>query len=421
MNNHNLNIAVIGLGYVGLPLVVELSKHFRVIGFDTSEKRINELKNSIDVTLELEKEFLESANSSGSILFSSNEDDISKANFYIVTVPTPIDIFKVPDLSPITKATEMIGRHLSSGDVVVYESTVYPGVTEEVCAPILERESGLIFNEGFFCGYSPERINPGDRKHTLTSIVKIVSGSNPSTTNLIDRVYNKIIAAGTYPVNSIKVAEAAKVIENIQRDVNIALINELAMIFQDLGIDTKDVLKASSTKWNFLPFHPGLVGGHCIGVDPYYLTYKAHSMGINPELILAGRRINDSMPRFVANLIIKLLIKTGINIKSSRLLIYGITFKPNCPDTRNTKVVDLIQELSSFGCSVDVVDPYADIETVKQEYNIDIKSLNSIKKDAYDCFVYAVDHLAFKDVYFNYEEELVFDVTCSLPNCPNTI
>lgn len=419
--NSQFNIAVIGLGYVGLPLAIEFSKKYKVIGYDISEKRINDLNHFIDRTDEVSKNALSESISSGNIKFTSGVDSIKESNFYIVTVPTPIDSYKVPDLNPVKQASALVGQCLKKNDIVVFESTVFPGVTEEICAPILEKESGLNFNKDFFCGYSPERINPGDKEHTLTSIVKITSGSTSEAAKIIDDLYKTIIDAGTFLVKSIKIAESAKVIENIQRDVNIALINELSTIFKTMNIPTSEVLRASSTKWNFLSFHPGLVGGHCIGVDPYYLTYKANSLGLNPELILASRRINDGMPHFVASSVIKLMIRNGVSVKNAKILIYGITFKANCPDTRNTKVVDLINELSSFGCEIDVIDPCADDEVVMNEYNIRIHDQETINFKEYDCLVYAVNHKEFKDISFNYEKELVFDITSTLLDCPNSM
>lgn len=419
--NSQFNIAVIGLGYVGLPLAIEFSKKYKVVGFDISEKRINDLNNFIDRTDEVSQNALSESISSGNIKFTAGVDSIKESNFYIVTVPTPIDTYKVPDLKPVKKASALVGQFLKKNDIVVFESTVFPGVTEEICAPILEKESGLNFNKDFFCGYSPERINPGDKEHTLTSIVKITSGSTSEAAKRIDGLYKTIIDAGTFLVQSIKIAESAKVIENIQRDVNIALINELSTIFKTMNIPTSEVLKASSTKWNFLNFHPGLVGGHCIGVDPYYLTYKANSLGLNPELILASRRINDGMPHFVASSVIKLMIRNGVSVKNAKILIYGITFKANCPDTRNTKVVDLINELSSFGCDIDVIDPCADHEVVLNECNIRIHDQETINSKEYDCLIYAVNHKEFKDISFNYEKELVFDITSTLLDCPNSM
>ena len=385
-------IAVIGLGYVGLPLAVEFGKRRRVIGFDINAKRIEELRNGKDRTHEVEREELTSA---GKLTFTSQLEDISSASIYIVTVPTPIDEFKKPDLEPLRSASKTVGKVLSEGDIVIYESTVYPGCTEEVCVPILERESGLAFNKGFFCGYSPERINPGDKVHRLANISKVTSGSTESTATEVDALYREIITAGTHLASSIKVAEAAKVIENAQRDLNIAFVNELSLIFDKLGIDTTEVLDAAGTKWNFLPFRPGLVGGHCIGVDPYYLTYKAESLGHHPQVILAGRRINDNMGVHVANSVVKLMNRNGNPIKGSRVLVLGITFKENCPDIRNSKVIDVIRELQEFGIEVDVYDPHAESEEVEHEYGI---QLTEQPDGPYNAVVLAVSHREFADL-----------------------
>src|SRR5574344_1475120 len=364
----NSKIAVIGLGYVGLPLAHAFSEKYEVVGFDISKWRIDELSSGYDRTLELSKEQVNEAIKNG-MKFSLDINDIKDCNIYIVTVPTPIDKNKRPDLTPLIKASETVGKVLKKGDIVIYESTVYPGATEEECVPVLEKFSGLKFNRDFFCGYSPERINPGDKEHTLTKILKITSGSTPLTAKKVDELYKSIIKAGTHLASSIKVAEAAKVIENTQRDVNIALINELAMIFDLMDINTQDVIEAAATKWNFIKLFPGLVGGHCIGVDPYYLTHKAQAVGYNPEVILSGRRINDNMGIYVANKVIKLMIQKNKKIKHSRILILGITFKENCPDIRNSRVIDVIKELREFGCGIDVYDPWADAEAVKHEYN----------------------------------------------------
>ncbi len=395
----NKKIAIIGLGYVGLPLAVAFSEKYPVIGFDIARWRINELNKGYDRTLEVEEEELKEAISRG-IKFTDKLEDIKEANVYIVTVPTPIDKNKNPDLTPLKKASESIGKILKKGDIVIYESTVYPGCTEEVCVPILEKESGLKFNKDFFVGYSPERINPGDKEHTVKKILKVTSGSTPEIAKEIDKMYASIIEAGTHLAPSIKVAEAAKVIENTQRDVNISFVNELALIFDRLGIDTKEVLEAAGTKWNFLKFTPGLVGGHCIGVDPYYLTYKAQEVGYYPEVILSGRRINDNMGIFVANKLIKLMIKKGHTIKGSKVLVLGITFKENCPDIRNSRVIDVVRELEEFGCNVDVYDPWADKEEVKREYGIELK--DNINMNDYDGVVLAVSHKEFKEL----EEDL---------------
>ncbi|WP_055447269.1 nucleotide sugar dehydrogenase [Lacinutrix mariniflava] len=407
-------IAIIGLGYVGLPLAVEFAKkEFAVIGFDINETRINELKVNRDHTLEVSSEALENVNT---LVFTNNEADLKSANVYIVTVPTPITKHKSPDLTPIIKASETIAKALKKGDIVIYESTVYPGCTEEVCAPILATKSGLVFNKDFFCGYSPERINPGDKKHTISKIIKVTSGSTPEIANVVDNLYNTIITAGTHKTSSIKVAEAAKVIENTQRDLNIAFINELAIIFDKLDIDTTQVLAAAKTKWNFLPFTPGLVGGHCIGVDPYYLTHKAESVGYHPEVILAGRRINSNMGMFVANKLIKLLALNGNEIKGAKVLVMGITFKEDCPDIRNTGVINVINELKEFGLNVDVYDSFANKEEVKKEYDIDLIPEITEK---YNAIVLAVKHNKFNAL--NWEkiinkDTVVFDLKGFLPD-----
>jgi len=417
INLKELKISVVGLGYVGLPLAVEFSKKFPVLGFDLSVKRIEELNNKIDKTNELSTDALERAMSKdGNLKISSSQSDISSSNFIIVTVPTPIDDYKVPDLSFIIGACEMIGQNLNKNDIVIFESTVFPGATEEVCVPILESQSGLKFNKDFFCGYSPERINPGDKEHTISSIVKVTSGSTPQAAELINKAYSEIIHAGTFLASSIKVAEAAKVIENIQRDVNIALANELAILFERMNISTKEVLQAAGTKWNFLKFKPGLVGGHCIGVDPYYMTYKANSLGLNPELILAGRRINDGMPEFVASQIIKSMISININVKSSKILVLGITFKENCPDIRNTKVLNLINELQDYGCSIDVADPQADPQEVSVNYGINLLPNNiDYNLPEYDFIIFAVPHHEFKSIKFSQSDLLkTYDITSTL-------
>ncbi len=398
----SIKIAVIGLGYVGLPLAVEFAKENKVVGFDINEERVDELMNCIDRTLETTSEELkEVIKGDSTLVCTTSLGEIKDSNFYIVTVPTPIDAHKNPDLTPVIKATETVAKVLKKGDIVVYESTVYPGCTEEICVPLLENGSGLKFNDGFYCGYSPERINPGDKVHTLTTIKKIISGSTPEIADKIDNIYKSIIKAGTHKASSIKVAEAAKVIENSQRDINIAFVNELALIFDKIGIDTIDVLKAAGTKWNFLPFTPGLVGGHCIGVDPYYLTYKAESVGYNPQVILSGRRINDNMGMVVANKVVKLMIQKGTQIKDSNILLLGITFKENCPDIRNSKVIDVYNELRDFNCNIDVYDPWADSNEVKHEYNIDLKDINDIKNKKYDGIVLAVAHKEFYKLNIN--------------------
>ena len=386
-------IALIGLGYVGLPLAVEFGKKMETVGFDINQSRIDELKAGKDSTLEVEPEVLARAEK---LTFTSDPGQIGHCTIYIVTVPTPIDQHKRPDLTPLIKSSETVGRLLNKGDLVVYESTVYPGATEEVCVPILERQSGLQFNHDFFCGYSPERINPGDKEHRVTTIKKVTSGSTPETAERVDELYRQIITAGTYRASSIKVAEAAKVIENTQRDVNIALINELALIFNKLNIDTEEVLKAAGTKWNFLPFRPGLVGGHCIGVDPYYLTHKATEVGYHPEMILAGGRLNDGMGRYVAEQVTKLMTRQRIHVVDSKVLVMGLTFKENCPDLRNTRVVDLIEELQSFNCSVDVYDPWVDGEEATSEYGI--VPISTPQESHYSAIVVAVAHKEFVEM-----------------------
>lgn len=380
-----LKIAIIGLGYVGLPLAVEFGKKVPVVGFDIHQKRIDELKSGQDHTLEVSKEELAQASQ---LSYSANLEDLKNCNFFIVTVPTPIDEFKQPDLSPLVKASNSIGQVLKAGDVVVYESTVYPGATEETCIPVLEKVSGLRFNQDFFAGYSPERINPGDKLHRVTNILKITSGSTPEVADFVDQVYNLVIEAGTHKASSIKVAEAAKVIENTQRDVNIALINELAIIFNKMGIDTEAVLQAAGTKWNFLPFRPGLVGGHCIGVDPYYLTHKAQSIGYHPEIILAGRRLNDSMGAYVVTQLVKAMIQKKIQVQGAKVLVLGLSFKENCPDIRNTKIIDIVNELNEYHMDVDVYDPWVDTEEAVHEYAI--TPVQAVNKDTYDAVILAV-------------------------------
>lgn len=398
-------IAIIGLGYVGLPLAVEFSKKYKVTGFDIYQERIDELSQGHDRTLELNedqlKEVLPSFNenlSDNYLHLTSSVEELKSCNIFIVTVPTPIDEHKRPDLTPLIKASQSVAKALKKDDIVIYESTVYPGATEEECVPVLEKISGLKFNEDFYCGYSPERINPGDKKHTVTKILKVTSGSTPETAQTVDKLYKSIITAGTHLAPSIKVAEAAKVIENSQRDINIAFVNELAMIFNKLGIDTGAVLEAAGTKWNFLPFRPGLVGGHCIGVDPYYLTHKAQEIGYNPEIILSGRRLNDNMGIYVANQVIKLMIKKGHTIEGSKVLVLGITFKENCPDIRNSRVIDVIKELQEFGCDVKVSDPWADKNEVKKEYGLDLKENLPSDTNSYDAIVLTVAHDEFKNL-----------------------
>lgn len=400
-------IAVIGLGYVGLPLAHAFSEKYEVVGFDIYQKRVDELNNGFDTTLELEESQVKEALKNG-IKFTTDTNDIKDCNIYIVTVPTPIDKNKRPDLTPLLKASATIGSVLKKNDIVIYESTVYPGATEEDCVPVLEEKSQLKFNEDFFCGYSPERINPGDKKHTVTKILKVTSGSTPETAKTVNELYASVITAGTHLAPNIKVAEAAKVIENSQRDINIAFVNELAIIFNKLKIDTNEVLKAAGTKWNFLPFVPGLVGGHCIGVDPYYLTHKAQELGYNPEIILAGRRLNDNMGIYVANQVIKLLIKKGHKVEGSKVLVLGITFKENCPDIRNSRVIDVITELQEFGCKVDVLDPWADAKEVKQEYNIELQKDADVSH--YEAIVLAVSHNEFKDLDMTKTQAVVYDI-----------
>lgn len=391
MPTQDMKLAVIGLGYVGLPLAVEFGKKRSVIGFDINQQRIKELIAGEDRTLEVENADLQAAKY---LHFTDEADELAAANVFIVTVPTPIDEFKQPQLAPLERASETIGKVLKPGDIVIYESTVFPGATESVCVPILESVSGLQFNEEFFVGYSPERINPGDKKNRLPGIVKVTSGSTPEIAERIDQLYAEIITAGTHKAPSIKVAEAAKVIENTQRDVNIALINELALIFNRLNIDTEDVLEAAGTKWNFLPFRPGLVGGHCIGVDPYYLTHKAQSIGYHPEIILAGRRLNDGMGSYVASQLIKAMLKECIQVQGARVLVMGLSFKENCPDLRNTRVIDIIQELLEYGVQVEVYDPWVDPQEAEQEYGL--KLVQAPAKEAYDAMIIAVAHEQFQ-------------------------
>lgn len=389
-NINDIKIAIIGLGYVGLPLAVEFGKKVTVVGFDINSNRIAELVSGTDHTLEVSKEELAQA---AHLSFSSDIAELQDCNFYIVTVPTPIDAYKQPDLTPLIKASTAIGGLLNKDDIVVYESTVYPGATEEVCIPVLENISGLTFNQNFYAGYSPERINPGDKEHRVTNILKVTAGSTPEVADFVDEVYNLIITAGTHKAPSIKVAEAAKVIENTQRDVNIALINELAVIFNKMNIDTEAVLTAAGTKWNFLPFRPGLVGGHCIGVDPYYLTHKAQAIGYNPEIILAGRRLNDSMGEYVVTQLVKTMIKKRIQVEGSKVLILGLSFKENCPDVRNTKVIDIVHELQEYNIEVDVYDPWVDNAAAQREY--DITPVSEPIANQYDGIILAVAHHQF--------------------------
>lgn len=404
-------ICIVGLGYVGLPLAHAFSEKYDVVGLDIYQTRIDELNLGYDRTLELNKSQVQEA-LDNNIKFTSNVEDIKACNIYIVTVPTPIDKNKRPDLTPLIKASETIAKVLKKEDIVIYESTVYPGATEEECVPILEKFSQMKFNKDFFCGYSPERINPGDKEHTVTKILKVTAGSTPKIAKKVDDLYASIIKAGTHLAPTIKVAEASKVIENSQRDINIAFVNELALIFNKLGIDTNDVLEAASTKWNFLPYKPGLVGGHCIGVDPYYLAYKAQEVGYNPEIILSGRRLNDNMGIYVANQVIKLMIKNGYKIDGAKVLVLGITFKENCPDIRNSRVIDVISELKDFGCVVDVYDPWANKEEVKREYGISL--IENLKNKTYATSIVAVAHQEFKELDIssikNGKEAIVYDL-----------
>lgn len=388
-----MKIGIIGLGYVGLPLAVEFGKKRRVVGFDINQRRVEELKAGNDSTREVSREELLAAKH---LSFTTGIGDINDCNCYIVTVPTPIDEYNRPNLKPLIRASETVGKVLKKGDIVIYESTVYPGCTEEDCVPVLEKQSGLKFNEDFFCGYSPERINPGDKEHRVTSIKKVTSGSTPETADFIDALYNEIVEVGTHKAESIKVAEAAKVIENTQRDLNIALINELAVIFNKLDIDTEAVLKAAGSKWNFLPFRPGLVGGHCIGIDPYYLTHKAQAIGYNPEIILAGRRLNDSMGTHVVSQLIKAMTKKRIQVAAAKVLVMGLTFKENCPDVRNTRVIDIVSELEDYNCAVDVYDPWVASEEVESEHGI--MPITKPRADSYDAIILAVAHRQFRDM-----------------------
>ncbi len=419
----NIKIAVIGLGYVGLPLARLFATKYNVVGFDINQRRITELKQGKDLTLEVEDDILQAVlksenNTDNGLYVSSNLDDIRDCNYYIVTVPTPVDKNNRPDLTPLYKSSETVGKVLSKGDIVIYESTVYPGVTEEECIPVLERVSGLTFNVDFFAGYSPERINPGDKEHTVEKILKVTSGSTPEVGKKVDDLYKSVIIAGTHLAPTIKVAEAAKVIENSQRDINIAFVNELAKIFNLLGIDTHAVLAAAGTKWNFLPFKPGLVGGHCIGVDPYYLAQKAQEHGYHPEIILAGRRLNDSMGAYVASQVVKTMIKNNIKVNGAEVLMLGVTFKENCPDVRNTKIVDVVKALNEYSINVTIYDPWANPEEVKHEYGIE--SLNQIPDHQYDAIVLGVSHKEFIDLNFaslQKEVSVIYDVKGVLTNC----
>lgn len=412
-------IAVIGLGYVGLPLAVAFAEKYEVFGFDINKPRINELNSGIDHTLEIESDLLNSVLKKGTgeigLTNTCEISDLKPCNIFIITVPTPIDVNNNPDLTPLIKASEAIGDVIKNGDIIIYESTVYPGATEEVCVPILEERSGLTYNRDFYCGYSPERINPGDKKHTVTKILKVTSGSTPEIATRVDDLYKSIITAGTYKATGIKVAEAAKVIENSQRDINIAFVNELAMIFNKMGIDTIDVLEAAGTKWNFLPFRPGLVGGHCIGVDPYYLAQKATTVGYHPEILLAGRRLNNSIGPFVASEVVKLLMKGGHVIRNSKVMVLGITFKENCPDIRNSRVIDIIDELKDFEVEVEVYDPWANEIEVKEEYGIELKGSPNLNE--YEGVILAVAHDQFKNGFFDNisDTTIVYDVKSVLP------
>ena len=408
-------ICIVGLGYVGLPLAVELSKHFPVVGFDIHEPRIQALKNGHDATLEVTDEDLASALRTGNLTFTSTLAEVQSTNAFLVTVPTPIDDFKSPDLGPLISASKAIGSVLKKGDVVIYESTTYPGCTEEDCVPVLEAASGLVFNQDFFCGYSPERINPGDKVNTLTTIRKVTSGSTPEVAEWVDQMYRTVVKAGTFKASSIRVAEASKAIENAQRDVNISFVNELSLIFDRLNIDTHEVLEAAGTKWNFLPFKPGLVGGHCIGVDPYYLAHKAQAVGYYPQVILSGRRVNDSMGVFVASKVVKLMIQQGHAIKGSRALVLGLTFKENCPDIRNTRVVDIVNELEQYGIAVDIHDPWADPQEAKHELGITLTPQVDLAR--YQAVVLAVSHDAFREVPLTATPRtfVLFDTKAFLP------
>lgn len=410
-----MKIAIIGLGYVGLPLAIEFAKKYNVIGFDIDGERTSELQKGEDRTKEADLFLLKEVIAKKTLTFSSALQDIANCNIFIVTVPTPIDQFKAPDLMPLLKASEMLGNVLKKGDIVIYESTVYPGCTEEDCVPVLEKSSGLKFNEDFYCGYSPERINPGDKVNTLTKIKKVTSGSTPEIANVIDDLYASIITVGTHKAPSIKVAEASKAIENAQRDVNISFVNELALIFDRIGIDTTDVIEAAATKWNFLKYKPGLVGGHCIGVDPYYLAHKAQSLGYHPQVILSGRRVNDNMGMFVANKVVKLMINGGQKVQGASALILGVTFKEDCPDIRNSRVIDIYEELKQFGLNIEVFDPYADAKEVKKEYGINL--IAGLDKK-YDAIVLAVSHKQFLSMDFskikNGENAILYDTKACL-------
>ena len=411
-----IKLAIIGLGYVGLPLAVEFAKKRSVVGFDINQARIDALKTGHDATLEVSDEELREA---AGLSYSANLQDLAACNTYIVTVPTPIDEHKQPDLTPLVKASETIGKVLKKGDIVIYESTVYPGATEEDCVPVLEKFSGLKFNVDFYAGYSPERINPGDKEHRVSTIKKVTSGSTPEVAELVDQLYRQIIVVGTHKAESIKVAEAAKVIENTQRDVNIALINELAIIFNKMGIDTEAVLQAAGSKWNFLPFRPGLVGGHCIGVDPYYLTHKAQEIGYHPEIILAGRRLNDGMGAYVVSQLVKAMLKRRITVEGARVLVMGLTFKENCPDLRNTRIVDIVKELRDYNITADVFDPWVDVAEAQHEYGL--TPIDAPEQGAYDAIIVGVAHQQFKDMgaeairALGKPEHVVYDLKYVMP------
>jgi UDP-N-acetyl-D-galactosamine dehydrogenase len=422
MNLQNAKLAIIGLGYVGLPLAVEFGKIREVVGFDIHQQRIDQLKMGHDRTLEITKEELESAQK---LQFTTNHEDLRSCNCFIVTVPTPIDEHKRPDLTPLIKASETVGKVLKKGDVVIYESTVYPGATEEDCVPVLEKFSGLKYNQDFYAGYSPERINPGDKEHRVTTIKKVTSGSTPEIAQYVDDLYNQIITAGTHKASSIRVAEAAKVIENTQRDLNIALINELALIFNRMGISTEDVLLAAGSKWNFLPFRPGLVGGHCIGVDPYYLTHKAQSIGYHPEIILAGRRLNDKMGEYIVAQMVKAMTKARIQVDGAKILLMGLAFKENCPDLRNTRVIDIVTELKSYHCDVDIYDPWTSSEEAMHEYGV--PTIAEPQLGFYDGIILAVAHQEFKDMgakairNFGKSNHVLYDLKYILPESQSDI
>ena len=423
MRVDNIKIGIVGLGYVGLPLAVEFSKKYQVQGFDTSKTRVNQLNNSIDETCEIDSKVLDRTLDNGNVNFSENPDDLKDVNFYIITVPTPIDNKNNPDLKPLKNASLIVGKLLKDGDIVVYESTVFPGATEEICVPILEKESGLVFNEDFFCGYSPERINPGDKKHTLTDIVKITSGSTQFSANLINQVYSSIINAGTYHASSIKIAEAAKVIENTQRDLNIALVNELAIIFNKMNISTHEVLDAASTKWNFQDYRPGLVGGHCIGVDPYYLTYKSESIGYTPKVILAGRKINDGMSDYLVQRLVQSISKSNLDLSRINILILGLTFKENSTDTRNSKAFNVIEQLLSMNLNLTIFDPNVEIPNNTFSSNLNQpKEINEINLEKFDVILITVSHNEFRKLNLNNDKtKVIFDISGHHPDLTESL